>query len=88
MTSLLPEIAVEVEIAFSELAESLGLHQDDIPNADYVLTKLALTCYKKGMRHEASGLKYKKTTKPQFRAVREDDTPLVVVVSERDLSPD
>ena len=74
----LQDIAVPVEIALAELSESLDRHQDEIPNADYILTKLALACYKLSRRKETQ------RTHPQFRAVREDETPLCVVIEVED----
>lgn len=73
--SSLKDIAPEVEVALMELAEALGLHQDDIPNADYVLTKLAMACYTKGTRRGQRTL-----TDPMFRAPRSDETPRVLVL--------
>jgi len=78
MTSILSKIGPEVEFALMELAEALDCHQDDIPNAEYVLTKLAISAYKKGMK---DGHPVRKHTDPMFRAVREDDTPVVIVLN-------
>ena len=74
------DTALEVEVAYMELAEALGLHQDDIPGASFILTKLAVACYNKGARSEYKPLK-RVPTEPRFRSVpREDETPRVVII--------
>ncbi len=77
----LKDTVLEVEVAYEELAEALGLRQDDIPGAAVILTKLAVACYEKG----ADGSRYtpikRVPTRPLFRAApREDETPRVVVI--------
>lgn len=83
MAPLLSEVAVAVEIAYAELAESLGIHQDDIPNADYILTKLAIACYKRGVASKKTTTR--RPTEPMFPAVRDDETPRVAIIYDRDL---
>ena len=74
------DTALEVEVAYMELAEALGLHQDDIPGASFILTKLAVACYNRGSRSEYKPIK-RTPTEPLFRRVeRDDETPRVAVV--------